>query len=58
MSTLASETRLISVGTVLSTLILGPIVEFVYAWAVYRQAMLDVPQQEGFPNEVAWPNKP
>lgn len=32
MSTLSSETRLISVGTVLSTLILGPIVAFVYAW--------------------------
>ena len=27
-------------------------------WAVYRQAMLDVPQQEGFPNEVVWPTKP
>jgi len=27
-------------------------------WATYRQAMLDVPQQEGFPNEVVWPTKP
>lgn len=28
------------------------------AWATYRQALLDVPQQAGFPNTVAWPNKP
>ena len=28
------------------------------AWAVYRQALLDVPQQDGFPNEVVWPVKP
>ena len=24
----------------------------------YRQALLDVPQQLGFPNTVAWPSKP
>tara|TARA_R110000782_G_C14681509_1_gene400074 strand:- start:75 stop:467 length:393 start_codon:yes stop_codon:yes gene_type:complete len=23
-------------------------------WATYRQALLDVPQQEGFPSEVTW----
>lgn len=27
-------------------------------WAEYRQALLNVPQQTGFPNEVVWPNKP
>jgi len=28
------------------------------AWGVYRQALLDVPQQAGFPNDVTWPTKP
>ena len=28
------------------------------AWATYRQALLDVPQQAGFPNDVVWPVKP
>ena len=28
------------------------------AWADYRQALLDIPQQAGFPNEVVWPVKP
>ena len=28
------------------------------AWAVYRQELLDVPQQEGFPNDAVWPVKP
>jgi hypothetical protein len=28
------------------------------AWALYRQALLDVPQQSGFPNDVVWPVKP
>jgi len=28
------------------------------AWAIYRQALLDVPQQSGFPNDVVWPVKP
>lgn len=27
-------------------------------WADYRQALLDVPDQAGFPNEVEWPAKP
>lgn len=27
-------------------------------WAAYRQALLDVPQQAGFPNDVVWPVKP
>lgn len=27
-------------------------------WADYRQALLDVPQQEGFPTDVVWPTKP
>jgi len=28
------------------------------AWATYRQALRDVPQQAGFPDDVAWPHKP
>jgi hypothetical protein len=28
------------------------------AWAAYRQALLDVPQQSGFPHNVVWPNPP
>jgi hypothetical protein len=28
------------------------------AWADYRQALLDVPQQAGFPHEVVWPINP
>lgn len=28
------------------------------AWRTYRQALLDVPQQAGFPLEVVWPTKP
>lgn len=28
------------------------------AWIEYRQALLDIPQQEQFPNNVIWPNKP
>ena len=28
------------------------------AWADYRQALLDIPQQTGFPHEVLWPTKP
>jgi len=28
------------------------------AWATYRQALRDIPDQAGFPNEVNWPNKP
>jgi hypothetical protein len=27
------------------------------AWSTYRTDLLDVPQQDGFPN-VSWPNKP
>lgn len=27
-------------------------------WSVYRQALLDVPQQSGFPLDVVWPEKP
>lgn len=27
-------------------------------WDDYRQALRDVPQQEGFPHEVIWPEKP
>lgn len=27
-------------------------------WAVYRQALRDVPQQTGFPSDVTWPTKP
>ncbi|MPM13217.1 hypothetical protein SDC9_59573 [bioreactor metagenome] len=28
------------------------------AWRVYRQALLDVPQQEGFPTAIVWPEVP
>lgn len=28
------------------------------AWLDYRQALLDIPQQEGFPDNVIWPTKP
>jgi hypothetical protein len=28
------------------------------AWATYRQALRDLPQQEGFPNTVTWPIAP
>ena len=27
-------------------------------WSTYRQALLDVPQQAGFPNSITWPTKP
>ena len=27
-------------------------------WRTYRQALRDVPTQEGFPNTVTWPTKP
>jgi hypothetical protein len=27
-------------------------------WATYRQALRDIPQQEGFPATVVWPVKP
>ena len=27
-------------------------------WAPYRQALRDVPQQAGFPENVTWPTKP
>ena len=28
------------------------------AWADYRTALLDIPQQAGFPHNVIWPTKP
>lgn len=28
------------------------------AWATYRQALRDVPQQAGFPHDVTWPIAP
>lgn len=27
-------------------------------WVPYRQALRDVPEQEGFPDNVVWPTKP
>ncbi len=27
-------------------------------WSDYRQALLDVPSQGGFPHDVVWPSKP
>lgn len=28
------------------------------AWQTYRQALRDIPQQEGFPEQVEWPTPP
>ena len=28
------------------------------AWATYRQALRDITEQDGFPNEVTWPVEP
>ena len=28
------------------------------AWKNYRQALLDVTNQDGFPNDITWPTKP
>lgn len=28
------------------------------AWRTYRQALRDIPSQEGFPTNVVWPTKP
>jgi hypothetical protein len=28
------------------------------SWIDYRQTLLDVPQQSGFPNDIVWPQKP
>lgn len=28
------------------------------AWTTYRQALLDVPQQAGFPDNIVWPTPP
>jgi hypothetical protein len=28
------------------------------AWQVYRQSLRDLPQQTGFPLDIAWPTKP
>lgn len=28
------------------------------AWRTYRQALLDVPQQDGFPTNINWPEAP
>lgn len=28
------------------------------AWATYRQALRDIPQQDGFPTDVVWPTEP
>lgn len=28
------------------------------AWADYRQALLDIPSQSGFPHDIVWPTKP
>jgi hypothetical protein len=27
-------------------------------WAEYRQALRDIPQQDGFPNSIEWPEEP
>jgi len=28
------------------------------AWKTYRQALRDITTQEGFPNDITWPEKP
>jgi hypothetical protein len=28
------------------------------AWHIYKQRLRDIPEQEGFPYEVAWPELP
>ena len=28
------------------------------AWATYRQALRDIPQQDGFPTNIVWPEQP
>ena len=28
------------------------------AWATYRKALRDVPQQDGFPTNIVWPEQP
>jgi hypothetical protein len=28
------------------------------AWATYRQALRDITEQAGFPNNINWPTKP
>jgi len=28
------------------------------AWATYRQALRDIPQQAGFPENITWPEAP
>jgi hypothetical protein len=28
------------------------------AWTTYRQALLDIPQQAGFPDNITWPTSP
>ena len=28
------------------------------AWATYRQALRDVPEQAGFPSDINWPTTP
>ena len=28
------------------------------AWAIYRQALRDVPNQSGFPENIVWPTRP
>jgi len=28
------------------------------SWATYRQALRDIPEQEGFPENINWPTEP
>lgn len=32
--------------------------KFVTGWAIYRQSLRDLPQQEGFPEIINWPTAP
>lgn len=37
---------------------LADVPELAIKWMTYRQALRDIPQQEGFPENVIWPEKP
>ena len=56
--------RKIILATVVDPLVSNPLrwadltVEQQQAWADYRRALLDVPQQSGFPSDVIWPTQP
>jgi len=55
----ATETRFKRDGLLAETDWLGlSDVTMSSAWATYRQALRDVPEQSGFPHTITWPDKP